>query len=479
VKSGSHLRSGLWLLLSGLLVACQLPVSRVTLALATATPSAAPHATAAISATPDTQTVEATPTPAAPDEWAGVNPTGAQIVFWHTYNGEQEAWLQKAVEEFNGTNPYHIRVSLQRMDSFADILNQLLPLANTPEAPDVILAYQAQAAVLQLHNALLDVNSLLSSPRWGFSAEERADFFPAFLEQDVYPIYDGQRLGFPWLRYLYLIFTNTAWLNELGYSRPPRTPDQFREAACKAAVTPYSRAQEAGGGSGYTFAVDGSTFAGWVFAFGGRLFDASSRRYSFDQPEAVQAMTFLQMLVKDGCARFEEQPANILADLTAGKALFISAPSLVLRRLIAGEMAIKMAPFPHTTAEPIVNTLGASLSIPRTTPQRELAAWLFIKFLTAPDLNLQWAQISSGLPVRIDAADQEAGALGDDLLEGGLTNWMGNASSEPSTPDYDLVREQVHNAMLAILQGEDVAVTLEGLNRDANELLQASLRASP
>lgn len=479
MKRGSRLRSGLGLLLSGLLVACQLPVSRVTLTLASATPSDIPYATATLKTTPYTPTAEATPTPAVPDEWAEIDPTGAQIIFWHNYHGEQEEWLQEAAEEFNGTNPYHIHVYLQRMDSFADILNQLLPLANTPEAPDLIVAYQAQAAVLQLHAALLDINSLLSSPRWGFSAEERGDFFSAFMEQDVYPIYDGQRLGIPWLRYLYLIFTNTAWLNELGYSQPPRTPDQFREAACKAAVTPYSRTQEAGGGSGYTFAVDGSTFAGWVFAFGGKLFDVQSRRYSFDQPEAVQAMTFLQMLVKDGCARFEEQPANILADLIEGKALFISTPSLVLKRLMTSGMAIGMAPFPHTTAKPNVNTLGASLSIPRTTPQRELATWLFIKFLTASDLNLRWAQVNSGLPVRIDAAIQEASALGDNLPEGGLINWMGNASSEPSTPDYDLVRQQVHNAMLAIMQGEDVASTLESLNRNANDLLQASLQTSP
>ncbi len=50
------------------------------------------------------------------------------------------------------------------------------------------------------------------------------------------------------------------------------------------------------------------------------------------------------------------------------------------------------------------NVYGASVSIPKSTPERELAAWLFVKYYTSADVNAEWAKASGYFPVKQSVA---------------------------------------------------------------------------
>src|SRR5690606_5340819 len=69
------------------------------------------------------------------------------------------------------------------------------------------------------------------------------------------------------------------------------------------------------------------------------------------------------------------------------------------------QFAWSVAPLPHTTEEPVMNVYGASVAIPRTTPEKELAAWLFTKYYTSTDVQAAWAEASNYFPVRASVAD--------------------------------------------------------------------------
>jgi phosphate/phosphite/phosphonate ABC transporter binding protein len=416
-----------------------------------------------------------------PDE--EVDPSGQTITYWHQHSRDREEGLLAMVEEFNNTNEWGITVNAEYQGGYGDIFNKMLVVLNTPDAPNMVVAYQNQSATYAVAEAMVDMNGLVESPKWGLSDEEQADFFPGFYQQDVFPTFGNARYGFPLYRSMEMVYYNADWLKELkdagaiDFDGPPTTPEQFKAAACAAVDNPFSKAV-AEGSIGYELSVDASRFATWTFGFGGDVFDYGAGQYSYDNEAAVASMEFLQSLFDEGCATIVTERYGDQTDFGTGKLLFSVGSTSGLPffdsaiEAGAGEFDWNVAPVPYTGANPVTNIYGASNSIPKTTPEGELAAWLFLKFLAQPEQQAQWAALSQYFPVRFSVAD----GLGDlfaslPQYETGYS-FLEYGRFEPPTPGYDFVRDMVGEAMAAIADGADVASTLATLNTDANANLE-------
>ena len=62
-------------------------------------------------------------------------------------------------------------------------------------------------------------------------------------------------------------------MKELGYSGPPKTPEEFMDMACAATNQPFSGATTPESSVGWLIDIDASTFASLTFAYGGDVFD--------------------------------------------------------------------------------------------------------------------------------------------------------------------------------------------------------------
>lgn len=412
---------------------------------------------------------------AAQTDYENVDPSGQEVTFWHQQSGPNEELINEFVQEFNDTNEYGITVTASNQGDYGDIFQKMLPLLNTDEAPDLVVAYQNQAASYQLGDALLDMTPLVESAAWGLSDEDQADFFPSFFEQDIFPTFDNERLGFPPNRSMEVLYYNSDWLAELGYDGPPETPEAFREMACAAAETPFSGATGQGG-SGYLLSIDASRIASWTFAFGGDIYDYETNQYTYDSPETVEAMTFLQGLINDGCAETFTEDYGDQTAFGTGNSLFAVGSTSGLPFYQSGvaegaNFEWSVAALPHTSPEPSQNIYGASVSMPKHAPESELATWLFVKYYTSPEVQARWAGVSGYFPVRQSVAERmtdyfEANpgyATAFDLIEYG--------KAEPPVPGYDFVRDLLEETAAGITTGDDVAEALADANEEANDIL--------
>jgi phosphate/phosphite/phosphonate ABC transporter binding protein len=421
--------------------------------------------------------VEATAVPGF--SWEDVDPNGQNIVFWHQHSGDRETALLEIVDEFNQSNEWGITVTAEYQGSYNDVFNKMLGVLNTTEAPDVVVAYQNQAATYQLSDALVDMNGFVDSAKWGLSAEDQADFFPGFFAQDVFPNFGNQRLGFPPNRSMEVLYYNMDWLKELGFNAPPTTPDQFKEMACKAVEQPFSKATVEGA-KGYELSIDASRMASWTFAFGGDIYDYDKAQFTYNSEASNQAMSFISDMFTSGCATQVVESYGDQTDFGNGSLLFAigSSSGLPYYGSAVDEGAKfewSVAAIPYTTEEPVMNVYGASVSIPVTTPERELAAWLFIKYYTSQDVQAKWATASQYFPVRQSVVDGLTEVF--NTVPGYKTAFemLKYSHFEPPVPGYDFVRNSVTEAMAAIVDGADVATTLDALNTDANEQLAEQL----
>ena len=417
---------------------------------------------------------------AEPEEAAGpyeeVDPTGAQVLWWHQHTQEREEGLQEMVAEFNETNEWGIQVTAEYAGGYSEIYDKMIAAiaANDPTLmPNLAVGYANQVAKYQLADALVDMDYFVDSPAWGLTAEEQADFFQGIFEADVSPVFgDGHfRMGFPPNRSMEVMYYNMDWLQELGYEGPPTTWAEFAEMAC-AATDPDA------GTIGYEISTDASRFSSMVFSRHGTYFEADGSAFDYTNDTVIETMTFIKDLYDQGCVSLIAESYGDQTDFGNYKTLFtIGSTSGIpyydsaVKSGEQGEFVWGVAPLPYMDGgdEPVMNIYGASVSVPKTTPEQELAAWLFVKWFTEPEQNARWAKISNYFPVR----DSAAAAMAD-YFEANPTYAQAFELLQYGTYEaqwcacYEEVRRLMEDAYSAILDGADIEATLTQLEEDAD-----------
>jgi len=409
------------------------------------------------------------------DLYADVDPSGQTVLFWHHFTRDHADVIEEIVADFNETNPFGITIVAENQGYQNEIFKKLWNVLQTPTSPNLILIYQNQAATFQLSKSLVDIDILMMSPQWGLSEDEYNDYFPGILSQDISIVFENARLGFPAFRSMDVLYYNQDWLLELGYDHPPLSPSEFKELACSAIQQPFSKGSSMES-MGYEISVDASRLASWTFAFGGNLFEEETRQYSFSSSEVITAMDFVQGLVADGCARKVSEPYADQEHFGEGDLLFSVGTSAGIPYY---DQAVKkgsnfqwnIAAIPHEMEVPVQNIYGVSFSIPKATMEKELAAWIFIKHFTSPEIQAKWVEVSGYYPVRRSSEEFLV-----DYFQGNnpyREGWklLEYSMYEPCVPGYETVRDIANETFTSILNGNNISVELEKLNESANTIL--------
>jgi ABC-type glycerol-3-phosphate transport system substrate-binding protein len=418
--------------------------------------------------------------PATDGPLAGVDPRGQNVLWWHQHDEEnRQAYFDEILADFNANNECGITIEHQLAGGYNDIRDKMNAGLATGELPGLVVGYQNDQAFYALADGLADMNLYIDDPTWGLTAEEKGDFFESFLEQGVHPAYDNARLGFPPNRSMEGIYYNITWLKELGFDgSPPETPEEFREMACAAAEA------NGDGTGGFILRDDASAVAAWTFAFGGDVLTEDGTGYVYNGPATVEAMTFLKGMNDDGCAfLFTEGYPN--PEFAARRAIFTMGSSSGMPyyggdvNTVAEETGNEpdewnFGAVPHTTADPIQNIYGADVMIPATTPETQLAAWLFVKFFTSPDIQAGWVKASNYFPTRASVAEYLTDYLDENPVWASAVELLPYGYYEPQLISYQGVRDAAEQAFNEIMQGADIQATLDTLTEESNAL-QAEL----
>lgn len=421
--------------------------------------------------------------PAAEGPLAGVDPSGQTVVYWHQHTGSREEFLNAMVEEFNAGNPWGITVEASNQGSYGDIYNKMIAGIQAGEVPNLVVAYQNNsAAYFQAGGLVENMDVYVTDPTWGYNEAEVADFVPGFYTQDYTP--DGSaRIGFPPNRSTEALYYNMTALQELGYDAPPASWEEFREMACAFTEQGWS-GYEGDDAIGYTIRTDASYVAAATFALGGEIFEEGA--FVYNNPETIEAVQFMVDLYNEGCAELVAEQFGDQNNLTAGKALFYVGSSSGLPFIRQGVEEAFAEPFdwgmtfiPYSDV-PVQNVYGASVSIPATTPEAQLAAWLFIRWFSEPEQQAKWAEISNYFPVRFSAQEGMQAAFEDFPQYG--QSWeliQGETKVEPQLASYDAIRNEVRAAFDTLLSsGGDVETALTDLTNAANEIM-ATFEVAP
>ncbi len=379
------------------------PAASVTpdLPAVTGTASSAPAQTAAsASITPPSSspTPSLTPTPI---PTLGVDPAllrGLSLQVWHAFTGPVYDLFTRQAAQFNAENEWGIVVNPTGYGDYPSLFDATQAALDSNQPPDLVAALPEQTLAWDAAGAVVDLNPYLGDPQWALSADALADFPPAFWAQDNV---NGRQLGLPAQRSARFLFYNQSWGRELGFNHPPASAQEFRTQAC-AANASFRQDKDVSNDvkGGWVLDTHWQTTYSWLLAFGGGVVNGNA--YSFHTDPNLAALQFIKGLSDSYCAWPSETPYDSFASRSA---LFISGDLSELPAVAETMVGHKNSdewtaiPFPGTQSS-IVVAYGPSYSLLKTTPEKQLASWLFARWLLSPESQSQWVEVTGLLPLR-------------------------------------------------------------------------------
>ncbi|NLG84569.1 MAG: sugar ABC transporter substrate-binding protein [Firmicutes bacterium] len=283
------------------------------------------------------------------------------------------------IEEFERTHPT-IKVN-PIVAPYPEYHSKLLTLIAGKQAPDVMRVDSYYFADFAKAKALMDITSLIK--RDNLPMEK---YYPAGLLD----VKKGNRYyGLPWSTAPLYVAINLKMFKEAGIPIPSIDwkYDEFLKI-----MRQLSKREGAYRQYGYAlYAGSISYILPFVWGNGGDLFDKSRRKFTLNNPPAVQRIQEVADLIKEGVIA---DPANFpsndvvvrwIANNQVAMAMVTMIEILSLQQIQGVEFEV--LPFPGTAKYPNVtiyksNVVGLSATI--KDKKKKEAAWTFLKFLRAP-----------------------------------------------------------------------------------------------
>ena len=408
---------------------------------------------------------------AAPSASAGttVHPEGQELVLWHSYDGTLRDALLAQVDEFNATNPWRIVVVPEYHGNAQQLGVELQHAVKAGTAPDLVIRNPSD--VWALGDAVVPVQPYLNDKRFGLTADDLKDIYPAMLDMARNPK-DKTLVSFPLGGEGVVLVYNADWLARQNYFTPPTSWPLFREV-CEAATRDIS-------GDGiidvYGFGFDPrADFAtAWLNSRGGTILSEDGAHTTFNSDEGVRTLTTLQDTAKSGC--FLSSGAGSIKDFARGRAAMIFAQTTQLPEILKavearGGFRWSVSPVPYGRRDPTLTISGPSWVMLKSTPAKQLAAWLFIRWFAETPQAVRWSRLTGLLPLRQSAG---AGLATDFAANAGLKvafDLMSLARAQPDIPQWDAIAELLVHAVTSSVEGNDPARLLNEAAQAADNLL--------
>lgn len=325
---------------------------------------------------------------------------GVQITYLHPWSNESGRIMDMLVDEFNQSNEWGIHVLIEQPGSTSLAIQQLRSSdngeVNVAVVPSYELLYQDQYL-----SDVLDLNPYAASTKVGFSKDERADFEQVIWNENLV---GGKLYGIPAEASAAVMFHNITWADELGFSSLPKTSTAFRLQTCAANATFRKDNDRLNDGlGGWIVSSDADTIFSWLNIFDG--FDLTTPHEKFNNNEVKQGFEYLFNLQASSCAWSGRVPepydyfANRQALSYSGTTQDILPQSAAFIRSgndIEDEWQVMAYPGGEDSD---VLTRGLAYGVLKSDDQKDLASWLFIRWLSQPVNQARMLQVTGSLPL--------------------------------------------------------------------------------
>lgn len=397
-------------------------------------------------------------------------PEGQELVLWHSFEGALRDALLMQVDEFNATNPWRIVIVPEFHGAGQQLGVELGAAVRADTAPDLVI--RDPADVWALGNAVVPIQTYIDDKRFGLTPDDLKDIYPAMLDMGRNP-QDKELLSFPLGGEGVVLVYNVDRLITQNYFTPPTSWPLFKEI-CEATTRDTSGDSRVDVfGFGFDPRADFAT--AWFNSRGGSILSENGDHTTFNSEEGVRTLATLQDTAKSGC--FLSSGNGSIRDFARGKVAMIFAQTTQLPEIFdaveaRGGFRWNVSPVPYGRRDPTLTISGPSWVILKSTPAKQLAAWLFIRWFAETPQAVRWSQLTGLLPLRRSAG---VGLAAEFATNAGLKvafDLLSVARAQPDVPQWAAIAELLVHAVTASVEGNDPAQLLNEAAQAADNLLK-------
>ncbi|MDR1603610.1 MAG: extracellular solute-binding protein, partial [Gracilibacteraceae bacterium] len=317
----------------------------------------------------------------------GLDPNNpVTLTMWHNYGGAMKETMVTLIDEFNNTvgRERGVIVNVASIMASREQNEKLTMIADgtpgAPEMPDLVTAYPSMA--LTLHEA-----GLLAELDGYFTEGELEAFLPRFIEEGRLP--DGKLYVFPVAKSTEALFVNKTFFDRFAADTGVALDSLATFEGIGAAAVKYC---EWSGGktfftadSWFNIAQVGTAQLGGTFVGDASLnteADAFKRIWDFSVlPAAVGAYA-----VVDGYSSDLYKTGEIVACIGSTAGVLFYGDTVIYADNTDESIESIVLPYPvFEGGRKIALQRGAGMVVAKSGPQKELAAAVFLKWLTASE----------------------------------------------------------------------------------------------
>ena len=399
---------------------------------------------------------------------------GASITLMHPWLSGTAKALQGQVDEFNKTNAWGIQVLVESAGGIDDLMVTLNQRLLDEQMPDLAVMYPYQARQLDGDYLWLDLSPYIKDSEWGLSPELEVNINDVYLQSNQL---DSTMIGFPASISAPVLFYNSSWAQELGFDAIPMTPESLEEQVCAAAQAVLQDDNLENDGTGGLL-IDRSPLAAlsWFYAFGGQL-SGEDGIPSFNNQAGEESFGFVKSLYDRNCAWIGRQSepydyfATRFALVYAGSLEDMILQSEAFTRAEVTDEWI-MLPYPSLDGKGTLVVDGMSYIVTVNKPEVQLAAWLFIRWMTSEIQQQVFTQASGTWPVNQMAMENMQTYRQDHPQWGDVFDNQTNFYTLPTYANWvvdKMVLEDAFTRYLA-LDSSTLSIVLEMLDATIKEL---------
>lgn len=344
------------------------------------------------------------------------------VTFWHAMGAANQTLLQEYADEFKVLYP-NINIVMQNQGGYDDLKNKTITSLTAGNQPTMLQGYPDHVSEYLNLNGVEVLDPYLFHPNYGVS--DISDFIESYLDENTQYDAPGSFYSVPFNKSTEVFIYNKTVFQELGLDEPQSWQDvvvaaqairTWYDAQVDADTTLDQAQKDAKKRDMVPFSYDSSSNAfitfvrQWEGQYTGIEFPSRQGTYLFNNPQAIQAMSFYKQQVDaklftlpnlweqtHGSEPFKAGLTYMTVGSSAGIRYNIPDPDVY-------DFEISVIPVPSNNGYRQVIQQGTNISIMRgASAQEKLAAWLFTQYITSTEVTARWAMSTGYLPVRHSA----------------------------------------------------------------------------
>ena len=409
----------------------------------------------------------------AQEETTTTEPMELTMYFPVSVGGGPDALIDDLCAQYHEENP-NITVTPVYAGSYADTRTKVQAAIKGGNTPDLAIMFSIDLYSLLAMDAIADIDSFCTT-------EEDQEWLNGFYDGFMMNSRDGETTyGIPWQRSTIVLYYNKDAFKAAGLDpeQPPTTWDELYEDAQKLTIT------ENGQTTQYGIQIPSDGYAYWMLQTfcvqqdGFNLMNDTGTETYYDDDRTATGLKFWKSLSEDG-----SQPSGIVAwattpsDFLEGKTamMYHTTGNLTnVKNNATFDFGVAMLPENESFGSP---TGGGNFYIFKgVSPERQQAAFDFIKWMTDDERVAQWSIDTGYVATRPSAYETERMKqyaeefpyclVARDQLEYGY--------AELSTYNQAEVQKAIDDAISYVMTDQqDVETALAAAQQTADGILQA------